>query len=65
MDKAVAGYVSSCKSGFRPENPDQKGRKYVQTMVIDVPVIIDAIAPSFVVLFQRKAASNAGVIEVP
>ena len=65
MDNVAAGYVSSCRKGLRPPNPDHEGKKYVQMIVTVAPVIMDATAPSFVALFQRNAARSAGVIEVP
>ena len=65
MDNEAAGYVSSCRKGVRPPNPDHKGNKQVQIIVSDAPVIMDATAPSVVALFQRNAARSAGVIEVP
>ena len=65
IDNVAAGYVSSFRKGLRPLNPDHEGNKYVQMIVTDAPVIMDATAPSLVALFQRNAARSAGVIEVP
>ena len=65
IERPAAGYVNSCKKGCRLLKPDHVGRKNVQIIVMDAPVIMDAIAPSLVARLQVKAAKRAGVIEVP
>ena len=65
IDGPAAGNVNSFKNGCKLLNPDHEGNIKVQIIVIDVPVIIDATAPSFVALFHKKAAIKEGVIAVP
>ena len=64
-DNPAAGYVSSCRKGFKLLNQLQFGRKYVQIIVILAPVNIEATAPSLVALFHKNAARKAGVNDAP
>tara|TARA_E500000178_G_C16844386_1_gene672130 strand:+ start:720 stop:962 length:243 start_codon:yes stop_codon:yes gene_type:complete len=64
-ERIEAGYVNSCKNGFKLLKPSQLGRKKLQIIVTKAPVIIEATAPSLVARFHKKAAKRDGVIDVP